>query len=180
MARFTKIVATLGPASESPEQVDALLAAGVDVFRLNLSHGGLESHLDRLRTVRERAAMAGRMVAVLADLPGPKVRAGAFPDGGAFLMEGTTLRLVAGEGPSSSAVVTVEYPGLVDDVAAGDTIVLGDGAIALAVDVVLADRVEARRRHGRPRCRAGQAFTYRPSGCGSLSPPRRISGWPGA
>ena len=74
MGRYTKIVATLGPASEAPNQVDALLAAGVDVFILNLSHGELQTHLDRLRTVREHSAAAGRTVAVMADLPGPKVQ----------------------------------------------------------------------------------------------------------
>ena len=74
-----------------------LLHAGVDVFRLNLSHGELADHLDRLAMVRERSAVAGRPVAVLADLPGPKIRSGEFPDGGEFLAEGVTLRLMPGE-----------------------------------------------------------------------------------
>jgi pyruvate kinase len=155
VARYTKIVATLGPASDAPEQVDALLAAGVDVFRLNLSHEDMPTHLGRLSTIRARAAAAGRTVAVIADLPGPKVRAGAFPEGGAFLMEERTLRLVPGDGPSTSDVVTVDYPSLVDDVAKGDTIVLGDGAIALSVVAVEPDGVTARvvtggRLQGRP------------------------------
>ena len=78
----TKIVATLGPASESPEVLDEMLRAGVDVVRLNLSHGTLESHLVRMQAVRESAARIGQVVAVLADLPGPKVRSGQFADGG--------------------------------------------------------------------------------------------------
>ncbi|MDO9173873.1 MAG: pyruvate kinase, partial [Actinomycetota bacterium] len=75
----TKIVATLGPASATAEVLDELLLAGVDVVRLNLSHGTLESHLERMQQVREAAARTGRVVAVLADLPGPKVRSGQFP-----------------------------------------------------------------------------------------------------
>jgi len=155
MGRSTKIVATLGPASETPECVDELLAAGVDVFRLNLSHGELEEHLGRLALVRERSAAAGRPVAVLADLPGPKVRAGEFPDGGAFLAEDATLRLVPGDGPSTAEVVTVEYPALLEDVERGDRVVLGDGAIALTVAGVEPEGVYVRvvsggRVQGRP------------------------------
>ena len=97
MGRYTKIVATLGPASSRADQIDAPLHAGVDVFRLNLSHGELADHLDRLAMVRERSAVAGRPVAVLADLPGPKIRSGEFPDG-EFLAEGVTLRLMPGRG----------------------------------------------------------------------------------
>ena len=78
----TKIVATLGPASDPPDVLDAMLLAGVDVVRLNLSHGPLDEHIARLRAVREAATRTGSVVAVLADLPGPKVRAAAFPDGG--------------------------------------------------------------------------------------------------
>jgi len=155
MGRYTKIVATLGPASEAPEQIDALLGAGVDVFRLNLSHGNLDEHFGRLAIVRDRSNALGRPVAVLADLPGPKVRAGEFPDGGAFLAEGATLRLVPGEGPSHSEVVSVEYPNLLEDVERGDRVVLGDGAISLEVANVEPEGVYARvitggRAQGRP------------------------------
>jgi pyruvate kinase len=74
----TKIVATLGPASDPPEVLDDMLRAGVDVVRLNLSHGHLEEHIARCRAVRESAVRTGSVVAVLADLPGPKVRASPF------------------------------------------------------------------------------------------------------
>jgi pyruvate kinase len=155
MGRYTKIVATLGPASSRADQIDALLHAGVDVFRLNLSHGELADHLDRLALVRERSAVAGRPVAVLADLPGPKIRAGEFPDGGEFLAEGVTLRLMPGQGPSNADLVTVEYDALLDDLHPGDRVVLGDGAIELTVvhvddTCVHASVVTGGRVQGRP------------------------------
>ena len=129
-------MATIGPASDSPGTLDELLAAGVDVVRLNLSHGPVEEHLERLRNVRESAERVGRVVAVLADLPGPKVRAGRFPDGGSVLLEGASITLVAGEGPSNDSVITVDYPSLVADVDPGDRVVLGDGALCLRVEAV--------------------------------------------
>jgi pyruvate kinase len=143
MTRRTKIVATIGPATESPLALEQLLRAGVDVVRLNLSHGSVEEHLHRLQLVRHTSARLGRVVAVLADLPGPKVRAGAFHDTGVFLMEGAALRLVPGEEPSTGEVVTVDYPTLLDDVSAGDHIVLGDGAISLLVASVADGAVHA-------------------------------------
>ena len=133
MHRRTKIVATLGPASEDPARVAALLRAGVDVVRLNLSHGTIDDHLGRLATTRRIAAELGRPVAVLADLPGPKVRAGAFPEGGTDLAPGATVRFVPGTGPSGADVISVDYPRLLHDVEAGDRIVLGDGGISLRV-----------------------------------------------
>lgn len=155
MTRRTKIVATLGPASDTPEKLDELLAAGVDVVRLNLSHGPIEEHLIRLRAVRESADRVGRVVAVLADLPGPKVRAGRFPEGGSLLIEGSTVTLVAGEGPSDHDMITVDYPSLAADVDAGDRVVLGDGALCLRVEEVFDDRVRCvvdtgGRAQGRP------------------------------
>ena len=98
---------------------------------------------------------AGRTVAVLADLPGPKIRAGEFPDGGEFLAEGMTLRLVPGDGPSHDDVVTVEYDALLDDLHPGDRVVLGDGAIELSVLDVDENGVSTRvvtggRAQGRP------------------------------
>src|SRR3954451_14537695 len=90
----TKIVATIGPASEPPAVLDQLLLAGVDVVRLNLSHGTLDSHVERLRAVRQAGERTGQVVAVLADLPGPKVRAASFPEGITVLAAGSTVRLV--------------------------------------------------------------------------------------
>ena len=114
----TKIVATVGPASDSAPVLDDLLVAGVDVVRLNLSHGTLESHIETLGRVREAADRVGQVVAVLADLPGPKVRSGQFPEGGIDLAGGAEVVLVPGEAASSAGVITVEYPTLLDDLRA--------------------------------------------------------------
>ncbi|MCU1501319.1 MAG: pyk [Ilumatobacteraceae bacterium] len=132
----TKIVATLGPASEPVAVLDAMLSEGVDVVRLNLSHGTLESHLERLRLVREAATRLGQVVAVLADLPGPKVRAGLLPEGVTLLAAGTTIRLVPGIGPSTADVLAVDYPTLLDDLHVQDRVVIGDGAISLEVQSI--------------------------------------------
>jgi pyruvate kinase len=132
----TKIVATIGPASEAPEVLDELLLAGVSVVRLNLSHGTLESHLVVMQAVREASERTGRVVAVLADLPGPKVRSGQFPDGGVELVQGSDVSLSPGEGPSGATHMTVEYPTLLADLRVGDRVVLGDGALSLAVHTI--------------------------------------------
>ena len=126
----TKIVATLGPASSSPGVLDELIRAGTDVVRLNLSHGTIAEHLGRLADVRAAAERTGRVVAVLADLPGPKVRSGQFPEGGVELHGGATVLLTPADGPSSVERITVEYPSLLADLHAGDRVVLGDGAIS--------------------------------------------------
>jgi pyruvate kinase len=131
--RRTKIVATLGPASDDPERVEALLRAGVDVVRLNLSHGSIEGHLERLAVVRAVAADIGRPIGVLADLPGPKIRAGGFPEGGVDLVPGSIVRFVPGTAPSTAAVISVDYPTLLEDIDPGDRIVIGDGGISLRV-----------------------------------------------
>ncbi len=127
----TKIVATLGPASEAPDVLDEMLLAGVDVVRLNLSHGTLESHLLRMQAVREASERIGQVVAVLADLPGPKVRSGHFPEGGAVLVGGDAVVLTPHDGPSTTQRITVDYPTLLTDLQPGDRVVLGDGAISL-------------------------------------------------
>ncbi len=146
----TKIVATLGPASESPELLDELLLAGVDVVRLNLSHGSLETHLATMVAVREASDRTGKVVAVLADLPGPKVRAGSFPEGGAELVAGSDLSIAPGDGPSSEAHLTVDYPTLLFDLQPGDRVVLGDGAIALLVVEVTDEAAQCRVLSGGP------------------------------
>lgn len=133
MARRTKIVATLGPASDDPAVLAAMLRAGVDVVRLNLSHGTLDDHRRRLRQVREIADAEGRVVAVLADLPGPKIRARAFPPGGVDLPAGSTVRLAVDDGGSDAEVVRVDVPALLEGLLPGDRVILGDGAITLTI-----------------------------------------------
>jgi pyruvate kinase len=153
--RRTKIVATLGPASSSPEVLGALLEAGMDVARFGLAHGTAASHLERMRQLRALAAERQQEVGILADLPGPKVRAGTLPDGGIFLAEGDQLSLVAGHGPSEAARIVVDEPHLCEVVRPGDTIVIGDGVVTLAATGVDATTVRAEvlsggRLQGRP------------------------------
>ena len=135
MQTRTKIVATLGPASSSDEALEALLDAGTDVVRLNLSHGTIDEHLARIVQVRAAADRLGRVVAVLADLPGPKVRSGPFAAEGVDLRPGAPVVLVSDpdDGPSVAARITVDYPTLSEDLVAGDRVVIGDGAITLEV-----------------------------------------------
>jgi len=151
----TKIVATLGPTSTSPAVLDELLLAGTDVVRLNLSHGTLATHLATLQAVRESAERTGRTVAVLADLPGPKVRSAPFPAGGVELRSGDAVLLVAEGDVSTEHRVPVDYPTLLDDLVAGDRVVFGDGAISLQVVAVGEHAADCRvlnggRLQGRP------------------------------
>ena len=137
MPRRTKIVASLGPATDG-EVMDQLIAAGVDVVRLNLSHGTLERHRERARHVRERADAAGRDVAVLVDLQGPKIRIGRFRDGPIDLGAGDdfAIDIDCGLDDGDCGRVGTTYAELADDLSAGDTLVLDDGAIELLVDSV--------------------------------------------
>ncbi len=142
MTRATKIVATLGPASSSPEVLERMILAGVDVVRLNFSHGSAQDHLDRAAMVREVAGRAGKEVAIMADLQGPKIRVGKFEGGkthlepGAkFILDGATTDLGTAER------VGLDYKGLPRDVKAGDTLLLNDGLLRLTVDAVRGDEV---------------------------------------
>jgi pyruvate kinase len=153
--RRTKVVATLGPATDPPGVLDALVASGVDVVRLGLAHGTADEHRRRTEAVRELAARRGKTIGVLADLPGPKVRAGPFPEGGAFLAEGDEVTLVTGAGISDGRRITVDEAHLVDSVGRGDTVVLGDGTVTLELTEVGPERVAAQvrsagRLQGRP------------------------------
>ena len=133
MSRRTKIVATLGPASDDESTLERMLRAGVDVVRLNLSHGTFEDHAARLERVRACAAELGRPIGVLADLPGPKIRAGQFPDGGVTLDAGGFVTVRAGDRMSTAEVIWIDYPTLLDDLQVGDRLILGDGAISLQI-----------------------------------------------
>jgi pyruvate kinase len=143
--RRTKIVATVGPASEDPRTLAAMVTAGMDMARLSLAHGRLDETLDRVTRVRAIAEQQGKHVGVLADLPGPKVRAAGFPEGGVLLAEGSCVDLVPAEdgSASSDSVVAVDHASLLDDIRSGDRVVLGDGAISLVVDDVSENRARA-------------------------------------
>ena len=155
MIRRTKIVATLGPSVDDPKELESILRAGADVIRINLSHGAIEEHLHRAAMVREVAATMDRPVGVLADLPGPKIRAGRFPDDGAELAPGEIVSLVPGDGPSDAEQICVEYDTLLLDVDLGDRVVLGDGAISMRVVAATSTELQAEiesggRAQGRP------------------------------
>lgn len=133
MTRKTKIVATIGPASDSRAVLEELMIAGLDVVRLNLSHGDISDHLTTLARVRETAEAVGRPVAVLVDLPGPKIRAGSFGDDDVMIESTSKIRLVPGEGLSDASTISVAYPTLLDDLRPGSTVQLGDGAVSMTV-----------------------------------------------
>jgi pyruvate kinase len=132
--RQTKIIATVGPASQSPHVLDALIAAGADVFRLNFSHGNHQSHGAIYRDVRAAAQRAGRVIAIMQDLSGPKIRTGPLEGGHPLqLTAGDELRIGAGENPGRSGVVYTPYGELVRSAKPGDRLLLDDGRIELRV-----------------------------------------------
>jgi pyruvate kinase len=142
MARATKIVATLGPASSDPALLEAMIRAGVNVVRLNFSHGTAQDHIDRARLVREAAARAGREVAIMADLQGPKIRVGKFADGKVMLENGAPFILDASRTePGDLQGVGLDYKELPRDVKPGDLLLLNDGLIVLTVDAVKGEQV---------------------------------------
>ncbi len=142
MPRATKIVATLGPASSSPEVLERMIRAGVDVVRMNFSHGKAQDHIDRATLVREVARRVGREVAIMADLQGPKIRVGKFEGdktllepGQKFILDGATTELGTNER------VGLDYKELPRDVKAGDVLLLNDGLLKLVVDAVRGEEV---------------------------------------
>jgi len=142
MARATKIVATLGPASSDPALLEAMIRAGVNVVRLNFSHGKAQDHIDRARLVREAAARAGREVAIMADLQGPKIRVGKFAEGKVMLENGAPFVLDASRTePGDLQGVGLDYKELPRDVKPGDLLLLNDGLIVLTVDAVKGEQV---------------------------------------
>jgi pyruvate kinase len=134
MRRHTKIIATVGPASSNPAVLERLIAAGVDVFRLNFSHGTQDLHATVFDQVRAAAARAGRHVAILQDLSGPKIRTGRLKSGQALtLRPGDELRLASGDQEGSAGRVFVAYAPLVASASVGDRLLLDDGRIELRV-----------------------------------------------
>jgi pyruvate kinase len=135
MQRRTKIVATIGPASRDPEVLVRMVDAGMDVARLNFSHGTAEEHAEVADRVRDAANRAGRQVAVLQDLPGPKLRIGPLRDGIAELKPGEGLTFVCGANgfEGDAARMSITWAGLADSVEAGEVLYLADGAVRLRV-----------------------------------------------
>ena len=146
MQRRTKIVATLGPSTDDPKVLDEMIQAGVDVVRVNFSHGTAEDHIRRVEHVRNRARASGRQIGVLADLQGPKIRIDRFRDGKIQLVDGEKFVLDAALDVDAGTHerVGISYKALVDDVNRGDTLLLDDGAIVLWVEEVSGLEIETR------------------------------------
>lgn len=134
LLRRAKIVATLGPAASSYDQIRPLLEAGVNVARMNLSHGTYDVHEEVYRNVKRAAEDAGFPIAVLVDLQGPKIRTATFADGPQLLTAGDTFTITVRDVPGSKDIVGTTYKGLVGDVKAGDTLLIDDGRINLVVE----------------------------------------------
>jgi pyruvate kinase len=140
--RSTKIVATLGPASSDPALLEQMIRAGVNVVRLNFSHGKAQDHIDRARLVREAAQRVGREVAIMADLQGPKIRVGKFAEGKVFLVPGQKFILDAARVELGDIdAVGLDYKALPSEVKAGDVLLLNDGLIVITVDAVRGEAV---------------------------------------
>ncbi len=138
MQRRTKIVATIGPASRKPDVLARMVEAGMDVARLNFSHGSAEEHAETARLVRDAAGRAGRQVAILQDLPGPKLRIGKLRDGVVEFKPGDHTTFVCGnhEGEGDASRLFITYAGLASTVDANEVIYLADGAVRLRVTSV--------------------------------------------
>ncbi|MGD8629357.1 MAG: pyruvate kinase [Gammaproteobacteria bacterium] len=146
MPRRTKIVATLGPATDEQHVLDDMIQAGMDVVRVNFSHGAHADHIRRAETVRNRARAYGHQVGLLADLQGPKIRIERFREGWVMLEEGAHFILDAGlaAGDGDIERVGVTYKGLPGDVGRGDTLLLDDGLLVLWVEEVAENEVHCR------------------------------------
>ena len=141
--RRTKIVATLGPASSDPKVIKRLIEAGVNVFRLNFSHGSREMHQKNIALIRSEAQRSGMPVGVLQDLQGPKIRTATFADSKVTLTEGKTFELTCGDSsPGDATRVGVTYSGLYADVKVGDTLLLDDGRLALRVTGIRGETIQ--------------------------------------
>ena len=144
MSRRAKIVCTLGPASSSPERLAELVAAGIDVARLNMSHGTQAGHLAAYQCVRAASDAAGHSVGVLVDLQGPKIRLGTFAAGPVRLLAGQEFTITTRDVPGDEHEVGTTYSGLAGDVRAGDRVLVDDGRVVLEVLAVDDGRVRTR------------------------------------
>ncbi|HHX34083.1 MAG TPA: pyruvate kinase [Gammaproteobacteria bacterium] len=142
--RRTKIVATIGPASGSPEVIEQLIMAGMDVARLNFSHGNADEHRARALLIRKQAARLNRHVALMGDLQGPKIRIARFVDKEIVLQSGDVFRLsiTHPRDAGNQAVVGIDYPDLVTDCSVGDNLLLDDGRVVMQVTGVTADALD--------------------------------------
>ncbi|MBM7554984.1 pyruvate kinase [Thalassobacillus pellis] len=142
MIRKTKIVSTIGPASETVDTLIKLMEAGMNVARLNFSHGDFEEHGNRINNIREAVKRTGKTVAILLDTKGPEIRTGVMENGGVELEQGATLYVSMDEVEGTKERISITYSGLIDDVHKGSKILLDDGLIELQVDEILKEQNE--------------------------------------
>ena len=150
MSRRAKIVATLGPATSGPDRIGALVAAGLDVARLNMSHGDHDSHQAAYDGIRAASDASGRSVGVLADLQGPKIRLGTFAAGPVTLAPGQEFTITGEDVPGDQHEVSVSYAGLAGDVRPGTRLLVDDGRVVLDVTAVHGQKVRTKVLTGGP------------------------------
>lgn len=148
MSRRTKIVATVGPASESAEQLERLMEAGVNVFRLNFSHGDHANKAGIIDRIRNLAEDKNNAVAILADLQGPKIRTGVMAEGGQSLEDGQSVVVTTRDVIGQDGLIPARYPELPDNVAVGEKILMDDGMLELEVMSIAGSEIECRVVHG--------------------------------
>ncbi len=146
--RRAKIVATLGPASSTAEQIETLFRAGVDVFRLNFSHGTQDDHAERYRIIRELEAKVDHPISVLQDLQGPKIRVGVLADGETELVPGETVRFVLADEGKDAGSIPLPHEAIFDAIAPGHQLLLDDGRRRVEVTGVERDTIDARVVYG--------------------------------
>lgn len=142
--RRTKIVCTVGPATASAEKLRQIIEAGADVLRLNFSHGTEVEHQETARRIRSVAAEVGKPVAILQDLPGPKLRLGAFQEGTVHLSSGDRFTITTAEVSGDQQSVSVNYPRFADEVRPGQTLLLADGTVELKIEAVAPPEIQCR------------------------------------
>ncbi|MED1603979.1 pyruvate kinase [Cytobacillus kochii] len=140
--RKTKIVCTIGPASESIEKIIELINAGMNVARLNFSHGNFAEHGERIANIREASKQTGKTVAILLDTKGPEIRTNDMKDGAIELEAGNNIIVSMNEVEGTTDIFSVSYSGLIDDVHIGSSILLDDGLIALEVNAINKEKKE--------------------------------------
>ncbi|MEE2646184.1 MAG: pyruvate kinase, partial [Actinomycetota bacterium] len=148
MTRRTKIIATIGPASESEGVLREMIQAGMDIARIGLAHGTYELAEERIKLIRKVASEEGKPVGILLDLPGPKIRVGDFGEKQVELIEGSDVELFIGSQGSTIDRIEVDYEGLLTHVQEGAELNIGDGRAVVKVMSVFSDRLQATILHG--------------------------------
>jgi pyruvate kinase len=148
MLRSTKIVATLGPASSDPATLLRLVEAGVDVVRLNFSHGTADDHRQRVERLHQATLTTGRTVGIMADLQGPKIRIGKFAGNKVQVLSGQKFILDSQCALGNDTRVGLDYPELIDDVVVGNVLLLDDGRITMDIEDIQGSEIHCRVRHG--------------------------------